>query len=450
MKNVFISRLRYEKTLSIVLFAQVSILLLYLNLNIVSVGEAGVALPILAAYVAISGIVFLCMFLQNRLSFRSHFFWFLLLVAWISLRVIIDLGDLDHLKALTIATTGGILLFYLVGAALGVGYQNIACKSKKSWLSQAILCLFTFLTFELIFSLVGRLRADLFLIADLQGAYQRPGNFLSISFITVSYFFFLHALKIRRTLLSRLEVSLWFLIYTASTLITVVSAQLFGSNSATAVILGVYLITLMMSLTVVGDGVWLSYLKHGLSLPWSKRLLQRLLIMGSIACFILMLSIGLVVVATDFNITNIRFFGFGSGVNASINSRMEILIRTGVAQVSYAPLFGNMNVHYLTGNSEADLHNFFPYVLANLGIVGLSLSLILFRSVFTQLLQESKRKLGDQQSSFQSNMLALFSFFILLYLLLFANLSVGVSWPVLWFTLGFASSPFGFKVRLSR
>ncbi|MCX9535879.1 hypothetical protein IG535_15990, partial [Vibrio cholerae] len=238
----------------------------------------------------------------------------------------------------------------------------------------------------------------------------------------------------------------WLSVYTLSTLIALVGSQLFGSNSATAVISGVYLITLVMSLVTTKKTVWLSYLKHKLVLPWSKRLVKNLSLMALIGLAIFVGALVLIIGISGFDITSLRLLGFGSGSNTSLLSRVDILLETGANQLNYAPFFGNMNVAYLTtGNTGQTIHSFFPYVMANLGLVGLLVVLTLFTNVLLQLYRETKQAKYTGLYGYQLSMVALYSIFLFLYILLFANLSTGIEWPVLWFTLGFISKPFGFR-----
>ena len=438
--------IKYTRSPLCLVFFQVAVLLAYLNANIVNVGQMGTAKPLLVAYVGISVLLFLTLWMKKRLFVRPHFFLFLLLMCWVAFRIIVDLGDMEYLKQITIATTGGMVLFYFLGVFLGISYQDIVLQGDKVWINKLVQLLFLFLLFWMIYNFSQRLRPSLFYLTDVGGSYQRSGNFLSISFIMVSLSYFIYSLKRIGCKASRIGGYFWLIIYTLSTLIALVGSQLFGSNSATAVILGVYLITLVMALLVPRKALWLGYLNRRLALPWSKKLLTRLFFFAMIGFFTFFALLLLVISITGFDITSLRLLGFGSGSNTSLLSRYEMFVEVGVNQMAYAPFFGNINVAYLTtGNAGKTLHSFFPYVFANLGLFGLIIVLALFASVFFQLYKQSK--IGNKSSflNYKYNMLALYSLFILGYLLLFANVATGVSWAVLWFTLGLISKPLGFK-----
>lgn len=444
-----IERLKYSKFLSLLVIFQLVSFLTYLSANIVNVGEMGTAVPLLAAYVGLSAVIFFVLWLQRRLYIRFSLFFFLLLITWVATRVIIDLGDMEYLKQITVATTGGMLLFYLLGAFFGISYQSVLVQSEKTFFLKFLIFLFLCLMVWILYNFSQRLHPRLFYLLGVDGSYQRPGNFLSISFVVVSFFYLTLVLQRVGKQISPLSVFFWLFIYTASTLMALVGSQLFGSNSATAVILGVYLITLVMTLILPRKGVWLSYLRHKLALPWSKRLVKHLSLMALVGLAFFVGLMVLVIGVTGFDVTSLRLLGFGSGSNTSLLSRIEILLETGANQLGYAPFLGNMNVAYLTtGNAGLTLHSFFPYVMANLGLVGLLIVLALFVCVLLQLYRETKQFKDTGLYGYKLNIIALFSIFVFLYILFFANLSVGIEWPVLWFTLGFISKPFVFSERV--
>ena len=440
--------LNKSRILSLFVVLQLTSFLFYLNVNIVNVGEMGTALPLLVFYVGLSGVIFLALSLKRVLYIRVSLFIFLVFIIWVATRIIIDLGDMEYLKQITVATTGGILLFYLLGAFLGVSYQSALVQTGKNFFPKFLVFVFLCLMIWMLHNFSQRLHPQLFYLLEVNGAYQRPGNFLSISFIVVSFFYLTFVLQRIEIKVGALSVFFWFSIYTSSALMALAGSQLFGSNSATAVVLGVYLITLVMTLILPLKVIWLSYLKQDLALPWSKLFIKNLILMALLGLLIFIGLMMLIITVTGFDITSSRVLGFGSGTNNSLLTRIEILLETGTDQLSYAPFLGNINVAYLTtGNSGLTLHSFFPYVMANLGLVGLMIVLLLFTSVLMQLYRESRRGRYTGLYGYQANMIAVYSVFVFLYILFFANLATGVSWAVLWFVLGFFSKPIGFRER---
>lgn len=440
--------LKYSGVPSALILAQIAAILFYLNANIVNVGGGGLALPLLAAYVGFSILVIMIAWSQKVLFFRLHFLVFLVFLSWIALRVVIDLGDLEYLKQITIATTGGMLLFYLIGAIFNVAYVRLQDEFKKTTAHKFILLAFFALTVYLFINLLSRIRADIFLIADLDGAYQRPGNFLSISFMIASAILVSFILAQTKLGTKRIGLLFWVLLYSAIALLALISSQLMGSNSASAVVAGIFILTLITIMLLRNSKLRRLHAEGRLALPLSKYVSLGLVRSGFIAVFFLILLLTFLVQATDFDIKSIRLLGFGAGANTSLTSRFDLLIQTGADQMGYAPFLGNMNVAYLTtGSAGRSLHSFFPYIWANLGLVGLIISLTFFAMIFRQL-SRSIKKYSVADGSLNNAIVMLYFMFILLFILVFANLAVGVSWAVMWFAVGFISQPFGFKARI--
>ncbi|EKF9805757.1 hypothetical protein O1D34_002176, partial [Vibrio cholerae] len=84
---------------------------------------------------------------KKNLYFRIHFFFFLLLILWMAFRIVFDLNDLEYLKQLTVATTGGILLFYIIGASLGLTRHCLVSLRSDIKIEKYIILLFCFLSF---------------------------------------------------------------------------------------------------------------------------------------------------------------------------------------------------------------------------------------------------------------------------------------------------------------
>ena len=428
-------------------FIQICSILIYLNANIIKVGSiGGVGLSILGAFFLLSIAIIANLWISNKLYIRFHFLIFLIFVIWVSIRSSIDLGSLYHFKQITISTTGGILLFYLLGAFVGVTYHNLLKIRSNLQLLELILFIFLFLMSWMLYNFSSRLDSKLFYLVGVEVSYQREGDFLSISYIIISYVYIESIIKRVGMTVDFMPSLFYLLLYTTITFMTLVASQLFGSNAATAVVLGVYLITLVISLIVAKRSIWENYLRYQLSLPWSKRFTRQLVLMSALGLLSVAVSLAVIITITGFDTSSLRLLGFGSGTNTSLLSRIDILIETGVVQLAYAPFFGDFNVAFLTtGNAGRTLHSFFPFVMANLGLLGLFIVMILFTNVLIQIYGEIKNGVVRDLSSYSLNINALYSFFLFLYIVFFANLATGVSWPVLWFTLGLVSKPVTFK-----
>lgn len=441
-----IERLKYKNWLMLLALAQIAALLLYLNANVVNVGAMGTALPILVAYVFLSILLFSFFWLQKSLYVRPHLFLFLSLIGWIAFRVVVDLGDLEYLKQITVATTGGMVLFYLLGAFLSVSMHSMLNFHVSSWLPKLVLVLFLTILCWTIYKFSQRMHPQLFYLTGVDGNYQRSGNFLTISFIIVSFVFLIQTLEFTKKNTRNFGFLIWTSVYTLSAFIAIAASQLFGSNSATAIVSGMYLITLVMALSGIRRVLYFKYLRNELALPWSKALLIRLSLVSLLGSIFFIASLVVIVFAADFDLSSIRLLGFGTGANTSLISRIEILAEHGAIQAGYAPFWGNINVAYLTtGSSAKTLHSLFPHVLANLGVVGFSVIIALFLSVSLQLHREIKLKPALNVSSFKVKIISIYSFLVIVFIISFSSIATGFSWAVLWFSLGLISKPFGFR-----
>lgn len=428
-------------------FLQLILLFGYLGLNIQNVGEMGIALPLLAGFVGISGLLVFNQLIRFTLVLRLHFFVFLLLISWIALRVIIDLGDMNHLKQLTVATTGGILLFFLIGSFARQALDKLNQAVSSRLYSKLLILLFALVSLAVFISFKGRLldRPDIFYIEGVEGGYQRPGNFLIMLFIMASFAYL--ALAAHPLTKGFLRFTIWLGIYTLGLVLALISSQMIGSNAATANLLAIYMMTSVISLLALSKRIRRRFNQGSLSLPLSKFALKKLFVYSGVTLFVALFLAIVAIQITGFDLSKTRAFGFGSGSNTSVNSRFDILLETGAAQMGYAPFLGNVNVAELTtSNAGRTLHNFIPNVMAELGLVGLILVLTLLLLSFAILIKNLKQAPTNPEG-FGTAVINFWLVFMLIWLFLYANISVGKSWPVIWFFVGFAASIFIFNKR---
>lgn len=424
-------------------YLQLILLLFYFIQNVISVGGFGTASSFLAVFLCLSFTFVFAVNLRNYLYIKPHFMLFVIFILWVSLKVVIDTGDTYVLRQVTIATTGGILFFYMLGTFLGITYYGALVPKGRLIFVKLSMFFFILMILWMLYNFGQRLRDDIFYLTDIDGAYQRSGNFLSMSFMINSFLFLLVVLKHR--IINR-RSTFWYFLYGLSAVLSIVGAQLFGSNNATVVIVGLLSITVITALTVTSSKFYRRYLAGAISLPLSKTFTSRLFTYTALIIFTFAIFIGCIVFLTDFDFSRIRLFGFGSSSSSSLLSRVEILLQSGIEQLSYAPLYGNMNVAYIiTGDSGRFIHSFFLFVIANLGLIGFFIVLLVFSSVFVQLYKSSKLLTDDGFLSFEIGALSVYSLFVFTFLLLFANITTDVSWSVLWFTLGLISKPIGFN-----
>lgn len=432
---------------------QILLLFFYLALNITNIGESGgAALPLLVAFALISVAVLFIQGVCKTIVIHFPLLLFLLFIVWISLRVVIDLSDIQYLKQITIATTGGILLFFFIGifSKQALGIIN---KTEVSLFSLKIVLL-TFLTisFSIFSSFQSRLleRVDIFYIEGVEGGYQRPGNFLIIIFIIVS--FALLSIASHKSTKIKFSLFIWLVIYSLSFIGALVSSQMFGSNTATANLAAIYLITFVLSLFSFNKKVRLGFLSDKIGSLFSKGVIIKL-IKYSFVSIITIFVIALIgIQVTGFDVNKTRIFGFGSGdisSISSISSRSSIFKETGMDQLSYAPILGDMNVaRIITGDAGSYLHNFLPNIMAELGLFGLLIVISIFLLAFSTLIINIKNNPKDN-AGFQTFIANVWLLFVLLFLFIYANIAVDKSWVVLWFYIGFAVNMISTKNRVN-
>lgn len=426
---------------STVAVLQALLLFSYLLLNIVSVGEMGTALPLLAGFFVLACADLLSQSWRGYLFIKLHFFVFLLFLAWLSFRVLIDLQDVEYLKQMTVATTGGVLLFFLLGSFVRNALNNITMTTKLGF-AKCLLFVYALSSFFLFISFKNRLldQSDIIYIEGVNGVYQRPGNFLIMLFIMASFLYLSIAAHFQTKKTARLLF--WLAVYSGSMLYSVVSSQMIGSNAATANILAIYLMTVVLSFLAYSKSIRLDFLNNNLALPLSRSSIDKIIKYSMLIALLGVVVVAVAIQISGFDLNKTRAFGFGVDEDISVNTRMKILNETGVDQMGYSPVWGNVDVARLTtGDAGSTLHNFIPNVIAELGLIGLTVVMLLFVMVAVSLIDVMRRSEKDN-IGFMKALLSFWLLFVFIFLFLYANLAVGKEWPVIWFFVGFSVSVF--------
>ena len=432
-----------RKVLSWMFFIQVLLLWGYLFSNIALGHDGGVASPLLVIFLLIGGSGFV--FSGSAVSIKYHFFLVLAFVFWVLVRYSIDLNDDNYtLGQVVFGTSGGIALFYVVGALLSSGLWQ---KTSRSIVGFDLLLFLFFGGACFLFAyIIGGVREDVFLVAELDENYQRPGNFITISHVIVSYLYVCNHFSKGVFFGSKIACSLRLLSYSISTFLMITTAQLIGSNSATVVVLVVFVVTLFYVLTI-NRRVFDQYVQRGLVVFKIRHLISRVAkFIGLIVA--VMVLIGLFFLVGQFNIPQIRIFNFGeAGELSSVGSRLALMQEYAIAQLSFAPILGHANVAYLvTKDAGSFLHSSVLSVLTSLGLLGLSIFLLSIFAIIFQLYRESIRRYsGDPLVNFRFNTISSCSLVFFLLVISFSAVATHFSWSVLWFSIGFLSHALSLK-----
>ena len=220
-----------------------------------------VGLPILYSFLFLGSLLFVWRVITIRsIVIRRSFCVLLFFLLYLVFRIVIDKGSIYYLKASTVATSGGVFLFYALGTLVAIIIERHIKNANyiRYYFRYFTIILITYiilscgLLLNVFFELGSRMRTDIFLITDIGGEYQRPGNFLLISYLMlITLYAQFIALKPARPVLGvRLANSTIFTLFLLYTLASLLIAQMIGSNNATVSIAGLGLITTTMVMLV--------------------------------------------------------------------------------------------------------------------------------------------------------------------------------------------------------
>ncbi|WP_133121127.1 hypothetical protein [Malaciobacter halophilus] len=432
-------------------FIMLGVTLIYLFTNIKFIFDGSSALILLMFSIFIGTILLILdMLVKKRIYMKKSFFFLTLFLTYFICSLV--LSRPEDIKSYTIATTGGIILFYLLGVLISLNLEYI---KEKVLSSNQFLKFFNSFYFIFVVSfivllidtsveLASNIRGDLFLIVDPDGMYQRAGNFLIISSLIFSFitmFFLIVNKYIRRKTFVKL---ISFSIYLLSSVVLfgiMLLSQLIGSNNTLVNITG-----LLLSITVfyvllnfVNSKKLLNSVKFNIKKIFFSRFANKLLksIFLSIFIFIFILIFMLNIVEIDLD--KLRIFGFGSGEISSINSRLA-LWGDFTSHFNYNPIFGNMAVDKLTTGEGKYVHSFIGSLFTHLGIIGF----ILF---FIYLFNAIKEKLNYNNNLYFNNVYTLYSLLVLTGILGIASFGTFFTWIPIWFLMGLIFPPIEFKDR---
>lgn len=419
----------------------------YLKANISGIGEEGVSINFLALFFILCGLLFLWrVSLSQTITIRHSTLYLLSFFAYFTFRIGVDTGSLDGLKGNTLSTTSGVVLFYIIGALASIileGHFKNSRTIKKYFFYYtlffiAYLIVSMLLLASVFFELTAKLRLDILLIDDDKGSYQRPGNFLVISYILLILLYaqFLSLKAIRSNFKVRLASVIAHVLFLTYTLTSLFVAQIIGSNNATVLIagLGVIVITILMLLCLNSIKVFLSVKPLSFVRLIFGKLSSRLIVLSifALAIFIFVLWVAANFLRIDLSMT--RIGGFGSGEISSITSRLELL-NNFLIHFEYSPLWGNMNVDCLTTGCGSYVHSFLLSLLTHTGLIGFILLLVYFILAYRERFRIARR-FDKSHITLEFNIYNLFALLFFSAILFISVVGTFFSWAVIWFSMG--------------
>lgn len=429
-------------------FMMLVILVLYLFTNIKLIGEGSPALILLVASVMIGAfLIVLEIILKKGVYIKKSFL--VLMLFFLYFIVNITINRPDDLKAMLIATTGGIILFYILGSLIAI---NLLCIKEKVLNSSKFLNIFNFLyiiftlflialTIDTFITLMMNVREDLFLIADSDEAYQRPGSFLVIAFFIYSFLTVFFISVNNYTKRYKFISFILFGLYCLVAFVTMMLSQMFGSNNALVNIGGLLFTTTIFYVLInfLNSKYLLSNIKLNIKKIFLSKLTRKLFGSMFIALFIIIFLLIILISTLDIDFDKFRIFGFGSGEISSVNSRLA-LWNNFLVHFNYNPIFGNFAVDSLTTGEGSYVHSFIATLFTHLGIVG-------FLLFFVYLCVAIKEALNNNSHLYVNNLFSLYGIVVFSGIFTIASFGTFITWIPLWFLLGLIFPPAVFKIE---
>jgi hypothetical protein len=353
-----------------------------------------------------------------------------------------DSQSISDIKEVTIGTSGGVIFSIVVGCSSSISIGALSkCFSKDvryvtltKYAIFLIILITLLLILKVFFSTISNIRSDIFLIEEQMGLYQRPGKIMLMLYILVCTLFAFMQQYIRNHTFWNLSV-LGLLVTIAATLITY--SQLIGSNSGSVTVACIMLVVLCFWFIIGTKNFWQLEKPLQLQQMFSSWVTRTLALYLGLFLTVIFMSIPFF---EDFDFSQFRIFGFGSGSNSSIDSRLSLLKNNFVVQLSYSPILGNTKVDDLTTGSGTYTHSLIS-LLTHLGLIGTGLFLIMvffiYRDIYTC------QNVCDNY--YHTNKYAFFRLCILTIIMLFALLTTFYTWMPLWFVIGLLGISFRFK-----
>ncbi|MDB9342432.1 hypothetical protein PN456_19850 [Nodularia spumigena CS-586/05] len=436
-------------------YTVITLLNFYLSINILGFDKGSLgSMQLFAVFI----ICFFSLFwhmLTKRIVIKISLIFLVVFSIYFILRILIDTDDSSTLFSYTLGTTGGIFLFYVLGFLVRISVRDIfaiAYLSKSIIIKLFILfstgyLLINTLIFANVYSeLSNNLRNDIFLISNIQGLYQRPGNFMIIASLITSLILFLIQLTLSvRSQFYRRWMYLFLVIYSVNVLIILLSALSIGSNAGVVVVFSLWFATVITVLVLIQSGKNLMYvIEVNLTIrKWfSFKSLKRI----SYALILTLLSVRLMIwILTEhlnIDIEKTRIYNFGSGgFNTSLESRIEILINNFFIHWMYSPIFGNMDVDARTTGVGSYAHSLLAYLLTHTGLIGFTMFFTYVFFAIKELILSSTSSRESENYRLSVSSLKLYSFVVLGILFVYASIAVTVTWSPLWFAMGLLLPP---------
>jgi hypothetical protein len=386
---------------------------------------------------------------------KSVFFAFLFLF-YVTVNYVINGSTLSELKAVTIGTTGGMVFAIIIGCTLAYSIDTIYRVSTTSKMYSKLSGFYTLTTLVLstvlLYFVLGihlvSVRSDIFLIEGMLGLYQRPGTFLTMQMIMLTWLA-LSALA-SGSISTTVSVVFTLGILTLASFFMVSISQIVGSNSGAVSVVALYL-ALLLCMFIQKHRL----ISNKYKIRNSLTELIVLICKRSILFFTLLFSVlVLLFIAVDqldlldtSSLDRFRIFGFGNGMN-SFDSRFTSIRENYIVQLSYAPIVGNTAVDSLTTGTGTYAHSIILSILTHQGVCGLVLFFLFIISVYDDIAKSAREP--HSRSIYQGTEMSVIRIILFTLIFVIAIGSTFYTWAPFWFSAGLLGIQFSRAANLNK
>jgi hypothetical protein len=339
-----------------------------------------------------------------------------LFIFFFVLRSFYDL-EIAIVSELIVGTTGGILLFYILGVFSRFIFVELLSPNQNhsfpemnfTYLLGSTLLLVSYFSY---FSDSTVEIARSFIKAD--GSYQRKGSLLLIAYTLYSYMFL--STKPQHVT----SKCFYLLLFVTNTSILLFYSQFIRSNSGFVSIFLIFLAIIYLRISATTSKQKARYLKASLFLT-------------PITISIFLYFNPLTMSDFNFYLSHMRIFGYGTFDLSSVTSRIDLLSYL-FDQMQYGLIFGDLQSDVKAGHPGEYPHNFLLHSLSHLGVFGFLLILIIFFSLLKKngLFSTLSPSIKHPTSNWGENR----HFVVTLPIILIALLFQSIAWAPFWFVVG--------------
>lgn len=347
-------------------------------------------------------------------------------------------SGINEIKALLIGSDGGMLYAVILG---GVFMQLVnSYVYHRPYLRRTnvfIMMFFIVVNLTLLAWLAkyytGMTRSDILLVSNPEASYQRSGIYLALFSLCFFYVLFSFRGNSNKKAIEYCIVLAALLVF----LFVIYISQVLGSNAGAAV--GLLLIIVSMCSLVVTRGQnkrLVAVFKNRINILKSPFIFRVSVVSLSLLIVALLSGESILLSFFGIEVDRLRMFAYGEGLQATFESRFDILIENIGIHFHFSPLWGHPFVDRLTTGEGTYIHSLIS-IWTHLGLVGCLFFILLVALVTRALIFHDRRSVEKEASQSVITMLYI-RLLVVSGILILALLISFFTWLPLWFVLGMA------------